>query len=150
MEVILKQDVHGLGYKNDLITVKDGYARNYLIPKGFAMIATETNKKVLAEVVKQKAHKEEKILTEAQELAKGLEALKVKIAAKAGTSGKIFGSVNDIQIANALKEKHNFEIDRKDIQVDGDAIKELGEYVAKIRLHKEVLVELKFEVFGEE
>lgn len=150
MEVILKQDVHGLGYKNDLITVKDGYARNYLIPKGFAMIATETNKKVLAEVVKQKAHKEEKILNEAQELAKGLEALKVKIAAKAGTSGKIFGSVNDIQIANALKEKHNFEIDRKDIQVDGDAIKELGEYVAKIRLHKEVLVELKFEVFGEE
>lgn len=150
MEVILKQDIHGLGYKNDLITVKDGYARNYLIPKGFAMIATETNKKVLAEVVKQKAHKEEKILTEAQELAKGLEALKVKIAAKAGTSGKIFGSVNDIQIANALKEKHNFEIDRKDIQVDGDAIKELGEYVAKIRLHKEVLVELKFEVFGEE
>ena len=150
MEVILKQDVHGLGYKNDLITVKDGYARNYLIPKGFAMIATETNKKVLAEVVKQKAHKEEKILNEAQELAKGLEALKVKIAAKAGTSGKIFGSVNDIQIANALKEKHNFEIDRKDIQVDGDAIKELGEYIAKIRLHKEVLVELKFEVYGEE
>jgi len=150
MEVILKQDVHGLGYKNDLITVKDGYARNYLIPKGFAMIATETNKKVLAEVVKQKAHKEEKILNEAQELAKGLEALKVKIAAKAGTSGKIFGSVNDIQIANALKEKHNFEIDRKDIQVDGDAIKDLGEYIAKIRLHKEVLVELKFEVYGEE
>ena len=150
MEVILKQDVHTLGYKNDLITVKDGYARNYLIPKGLAMIATETNKKVLAEVVKQKAHKEEKILNEAQELAKGLEALKVKIAAKAGTSGKIFGSVNDIQIVNALKEKHNFDIDRKHIDVDGDAIKELGEYTAKIRLHKEVLVELKFEVYGEE
>ena len=150
MEVILKQDVQGLGYKNDLLTVKDGYARNFLIPKGLAVIATESNKKVLAEVVKQKAHKEEKILKEAEELAKGLEALKVKIAAKAGTSGKIFGSVNDIQIANALKEVHNFDIDRKDIQVDGESIKELGEYVARIRLHKEVEVELKFEVYAEE
>jgi large subunit ribosomal protein L9 len=150
MEIILKQDIPKLGYKNDLITVKDGYARNYLIPKGLAMNATETNKKVLAEVVKQKAHKEEKILTEAQELAKGLEALKIKIAAKAGTSGKIFGSVNELQIANAIKEKHTFDIDRKNIEVDGDAIKVLGEYTAKIRLHKEVLVELKFEVYAED
>ncbi|MEN8225372.1 MAG: 50S ribosomal protein L9 [Bacteroidota bacterium] len=150
MEVILKKDVPKLGYKNDLISVKDGYARNYLIPKGLATIATETNKKVLAELKRQKAHKEEKILNEAQELAKGLEALKIRIAAKAGTSGKIFGSVNDIQIANAIKEKHTFDIDRKDIEVDGDAIKELGEYTAKIRLHKEVLVELKFEVYAEE
>jgi len=150
MEVILKRDIHKLGYKNDLITVKDGYARNYLIPKGLAVNATETNKKVLAEVVKQKAHKEEKILNEAQALAKGLEALKIKIAAKAGTSGKIFGSVNDIQIANAIKEQHNFDIDRKDIQFDVESIKELGEYTAKIRLHKEVLVELKFEVYAEE
>jgi large subunit ribosomal protein L9 len=150
MEIILKQDIPKLGYKNDLITVKDGYARNYLIPKGLAMNATETNKKVLAEVVKQKAHKEEKILTEAQDLAKGLEALKIKIAAKAGTSGKIFGSVNELQIANAIKEKHIFDIDRKNIEVDGDAIKVLGEYTAKIRLHKEVLVELKFEVYAEE
>ncbi|HSG67168.1 MAG TPA: 50S ribosomal protein L9 [Bacteroidales bacterium] len=150
MEVILTQDVPKLGYKNDLIIVKDGYARNYLIPKGLATIATETNKKVLAEVKKQKAHKEEKILKEAEQLAKGLEALKVKIAAKAGTSGKIFGSVNDVQIANALKEQHHFDIDRKNIHVDGDSIKELGEYTAKIRLHKEVLVELKFEVFAEE
>lgn len=150
MEVILKQDIPSLGYKNDLITVKDGYARNYLIPKGLAINATETNKKVLAEVKKQKAHKEEKILNEAQQLAKGLEALKIKIAAKAGTSGKIFGSVNELQIANAIKEQHSFDIDRKYIQVDGDSIKELGEYTAKIRLHKEVLVELKFEVFAEE
>ena len=149
MEVILKQDIHKLGYKNDLITVKDGYARNYLIPKGLAVNATETNKKVLAEVVKQKAHKEEKILNEAQALAKGLEALKIKIAAKAGTSGKIFGSVNDIQIANAIKEQHNFDIDRKNIQFDGESIKELGEYTAKIRLHKDVTDELKFEVFAE-
>lgn len=150
MEVILKQDIPNLGYKNDLITVKDGYARNYLIPKGLAVFATETNKKVLSEVKKQKAHKEEKVLNEAQELAKALEALNIKIAAKAGTSGKIFGSVNDVQIANAIKEQHNIEIDRKHIQVDGESIKELGEYIAKIRLHKEVAVELKFEVYAEE
>jgi large subunit ribosomal protein L9 len=149
MEVILKQDVPKLGYKNDLITVKPGYARNYLIPKGLAVAATETNKKVLAEVVKQKAHKEEKILKEAQTLAKALESLTIKIAAKAGTSGKIFGSVNDVQIANAIKEQRNFEIDRKHIYVDGESIKELGEYTAKIKLHKEVSVELKFEVYAE-
>ena len=150
MEVILKQDVPSLGYKNDLITVKDGYARNYLIPKGLAMIATESNKKVFAEVTKQKAHKEEKILNEAQELAKALEAMKIRIAAKAGTSGKIFGSVNDVQIANAIKEQNKIEIDRRNIQVDGESIKELGEYVAKINLHKEVTVEMKFEVYAEE
>jgi large subunit ribosomal protein L9 len=149
MEVILKQDVPKLGYKNDLITVKPGYARNYLIPKGLAVAATETNKKVLAEVVKQKAHKEEKILKEAQTLAKALESLTIKIAAKAGTSGKIFGSVNDVQIANAIKEQRNFEIDRKHIYVDGESIKELGEYTAKIKLHKEVSVDLKFEVYAE-
>ena len=149
MEVILKQDVPKLGYKKDLITVKPGYARNYLIPKGLAVAATETNKKVLAEVVKQKAHKEEKILKEAQTLAKALESLTIKIAAKAGTSGKIFGSVNDVQIANAIKEQRNFEIDRKHIYVDGESIKELGEYTAKIKLHKEVSVELKFEVYAE-
>ncbi len=149
MEVILKQDVQNLGYKNDLISVKDGYARNYLIPKGLAMLATETNKKVLAEVKKQKAHKEEKILNEAETLAKALKSISIKIAAKAGTSGKIFGSVNDIQIVNAIKEQHNFDIDRKNIQVDGESIKELGEYIAKIRLHKDVIVELKFEVFAE-
>ncbi len=149
MEVILKQDVPGLGYKSDLITVKNGYARNYLIPKGLAVLATEPSKKVLAEDKKQKAHKEEKILKEAEELAKGLEALKIKIAAKAGTSGKIFGSVNEIQIANAIKEQHKFDIDRKDISVDGESIKELGEYIAKIRLHKDVVVDLKFEVYAE-
>ena len=149
MEVILKQDVQNLGYKNDLITVKDGYARNYLIPKGLAMLATETNKKVLTEVKKQKAHKEEKILNEAETLAKALKSISIKIAAKAGTSGKIFGSVNDVQIVNAIKEQHNFDIDRKNIQVDGESIKELGEYIAKIKLHKDVTVELKFEVFAE-
>jgi large subunit ribosomal protein L9 len=149
MEVILKEDIPGLGYKNDLVSVKNGYGRNYLIPKGMAALATESSKKVLAEDKKQKAHKEEKILNEAEELGKALGALQIKIAAKAGTSGKIFGSVNEIQIANAIKEQHNFEIDRKDINVDGDSIKELGEYIAKIRLHKDVLVEMKFEVYAE-
>ena len=150
MEVILKQDIPKLGYKNDLITVKDGYGRNYLIPKGLAIMASETAKKVLAEDKRQKAHKEEKILKEAEDLGKALGAISVKIAAKAGTSGKIFGSVNDIQIANAIKEQHNFDVDRKDILLDGDSIKDLGEYTAKIRLHKDVTVEIKFEVFGEE
>lgn len=149
MEVILKEDIPGLGYKNDLITVKNGYARNYLIPKGLAKLATESNKKVLAEDKKQKAHKEEKILKEAEELAKALEALNIRIAAKAGTSGKIFGSVNDVQIANAIKEQHSFDIDRRNISVDGEAIKELGEYVAKVKLHKEVTAEVKFEVYAE-
>ncbi len=149
MEVILREDIPGLGYKNDLITVKNGYARNYLIPKGMAILATESSKKVLAEDKKQKAHKEEKILKEAEELGKALGALQIKIAAKAGTSGKIFGSVNDIQIANAIKEQHNFDIDRKDISVDGESIKELGEYIAKIRLHKDVTVDMKFEVYSE-
>ena len=149
MEVILREDIPGIGYKNDLVTVKNGYARNYLIPKGLAVLATETAKKVLAEDKKQKAHKEEKVLKEAEELGKALEALKVKIAAKAGTSGKIFGSVNDVQIANAIKEQHNFDIERKDISVDGESIKELGEYTAKIRLHKEVTAEVKFEVYAE-
>lgn len=149
MEVILKQDIPNLGYKNDLIKVKAGYARNYLIPKGLAMNATETNKKVLAEVVKQKSFKEEKIRKEAETLAQALEGLELKIGAKAGTSGKIFGSVNALQISNAIKENHNLEIDRKIIIVDGEAIKELGVHTAKVKLHKEVEVNLKFEVIAE-
>jgi len=149
MEVILKQDIPKLGYKNDLIRVKSGYARNYLIPKGLAILATDTNKKILAEVVKQKSFKEEKIKKEAEEVAKALEGLELKIGAKSGTSGKIFGSVNALQIANTIKENHNMDIDRKMILVDGDSIKELGQYTAKIKLHKEVEVDLKFEVIAE-
>ncbi len=149
MEVILKQDIPKLGYKNDLIKVKSGYARNYLIPKGLAILATDTNKKILAEVVKQKSFKEEKIKKEAEEVAKALEGLELKIGAKSGTSGKIFGSVNALQIANTIKENHNMDIDRKMILVDGDSIKELGQYTAKIKLHKEVEVDLKFEVIAE-
>jgi large subunit ribosomal protein L9 len=149
MEVILKQDVPNVGYKDDVVSVKPGYGRNYLIPKGLAILATETNKKVMAENKRQKSFKEEKIKNEAATIAKALENLKLKIGAKAGTSGKIFGSVNAIQISQALKDQFNFDIDRKNIEVDGDSIKELGEYKAKVRLHKEVNVEIQFEVFAE-
>ncbi len=149
MEVILKQDIANLGYKDDIVTVKNGYGRNYLIPQGFAILATATNKKVMAENKKQKSYKEEKIRNEAITIAKTLETLTLKIGAKAGTSGKIFGSVNAIQIAQALKEQFNFEFDRKNIEVDGESIKELGSYKAKVKLHKEISAEVSFEVIAE-
>lgn len=149
MEVILKQDIEKLGFMHDTITVKDGYARNYLIPRGMAVIANPTNRKVVAEIQRQQAFKEEKVKTQAETIAGGLKEMKLRIPAKAGTSGKIFGSVNAVQIANAIKEERNIEIDRKKIVMNADAIKELGTYKAKIRLHKEVVVELEFEVFAE-
>lgn len=149
MEVILKQDVNNLGFTNDIVKVKDGYARNYLIPKGMAIIANDTNRKILAELLKQQAFKAEKIKNEALTVAKALEGLSLRIAAKAGTSGKIFGSVNAVQIANAIKEARNIEIDRKKIHLNEDSVKELGNYKAKIRLHKEVQFEIDFEVFAE-
>jgi large subunit ribosomal protein L9 len=149
MEVILKQDVPNLGYANEKLNVKPGYARNYLIPKGLAILATETNKKILAENLKQKAFKEEKLKMGADDLAKGLRNITVKIGAKAAESGRIFGSVNAIQIAQALKDQFNFDIDRKKIHVDHEHIKELGTYKAKINLHKDVQVEITFEVFAE-
>ncbi len=149
MEVILKQDIEKLGFMHDTITVKDGYARNFLIPRGMAVIANPTNRKVVAEIQRQQAFKEEKVKTQAETIAGGLKDMKLRIPAKAGTSGKIFGSVNAVQIANAIKEDRNIEIDRKKIVINADAIKELGTYKAKIRLHKEVVVELEFEVFAE-
>ncbi|MGD0709816.1 MAG: 50S ribosomal protein L9 [Bacteroidales bacterium] len=149
MEVILKQDIHNLGYKNDVIKVKNGYGRNYLIPKGLAITATETNKKIVTETQKQRAFKDEKIKKEAQKIAEGLQNITLKIGAKAGTSGKIFGSVNALQIADAILKQFNYEIDRKKIIVDGDSIKELGTYSAKVNLHKEVKLEVKFEVIAE-
>lgn len=148
MEVILKQEVTNLGYANEIVKVKNGYALNYLIPKGMAIIATETSKKVLAEVQKQKSFKEEKLRKEADTTAKLLEKIELKIGAKAGVSGKIFGSVNAIQIADALQEK-GYEVDRKKIDVDGDSIKELGSYTATVRLYKDIKAKLKFEVFAE-
>jgi large subunit ribosomal protein L9 len=128
--------------------VKNGYARNYLIPKGIAIIATETNKKVAAEVQRQKSFKEEKLRSDAETKARLIEKLELRIGAKAGTSGKIFGSVNTIQIADAMKEK-GVEVDRKKVEVDGDSIKELGEYVAKVHLYKDIKAEVKFEVYAE-
>ena len=149
MEIILTQDVQGVGYKDDLVKVKNGYGRNYLIPKGLAIIASEANKKILAENKKQKAFKEEKIKNEAVALGQALEKVQLKIGAKAGTSGKIFGSVNAIQISQALKDQFKYDIDRKLIVVDGESIKELGTYKAKIRLHKDVSVEIAFEIIAE-
>ncbi|RZT95531.1 large subunit ribosomal protein L9 [Ancylomarina subtilis] len=147
MEVILKQDIHTLGYKNDIVTVKNGYGRNYLIPTGMAVLATESAKKMHAENMRQSAHKQEKIKNEALELAKKLEAVTLTLGAKTSTTGKIFGSVNNIQIAEALEAK-GFEIDRKVIVIK-DAIKEIGKYTATVKLHKEVKVDIAFEVVSE-
>ena len=149
MDIILKQDIPNLGYKNDIITVKNGYARNYLIPKGLAILADKSSRKILAEVIKQRSFKEDKIRKEAETLAKALETISLRIAAKSGTSGKIFGSVNAIQISQALKDQFNYDVDRKLIEVDGESIKELGNYKAKVKLHKEVTFDLNFEVFSE-
>ena len=149
MEIILKQDIRSLGYTNDIVNVKAGYARNYLIPKGYAIAATETNRKILAENLKQKSFKEEKIKKEAETLAKALDGITVKIGAKAAETGKIFGSVNNIQITDAIKQQFNYDIDRKKIIVDGEHIKELGTYSAKVNLHKDIKVNISFEVFAE-
>ena len=148
MEIILLQDVERLGHKNDIVVVKDGYARNFLIPTKQAIVATESAKKVLAENIKQRAHKEAKLKEEASKLAEKIVAQNIKIGAKTSTSGKIFGSVNTIQLAEAIN-KNGFEIDRKQISISADSIKEVGKHTAKIKLHKEVVVDLEFEVVAE-
>ncbi len=149
MEVILKQDVNGVGYKNDLIAVKNGFGRNYLIPKGLAVLADKSEKKALAEIKKQQAFKEEKVLKEVGTIAELLEGLELTIGTKAAATGKIFGSVNSIIIANAIKEAKNIEIDRKKIMLDDDHIKEVGEYTAIIKLHKGVQAQIKLNVIAE-
>ncbi len=149
MEIILLQDIQNLGSKDDLVTVKDGYGRNYLIPKKMAIVATESAKKVLAENTKQRAHKEAKLKEEALTLAEKLQGKQVVIATKTSATGKIFGSVNTIQLAEAINKK-GFEIDRKQIKIAEDTIKEIGKYTAKIKLHKEVVVDFDFEVVTEE
>lgn len=148
MEIILLQDVNKLGQKDDLVKVKAGYGRNFLIPKGYAIAATPSAKKMHAENLRQRAHKEEKIKAEAQELAARMTDLKLVLGAKTSTSGKIFGSVNTIQIAEALKEK-GFDIDRKSISLPDDQIKEIGKYKAAIKLHRDVKVEVEFEIIAE-
>lgn len=147
MKIILKEDIPNLGYKDDVVEVKNGYGRNYLIPTGKAVIATESALKVLAENQKQRAHKLAKIKADAETLAAQLKDVTLTIGAKTSSTGTIFGSVNSIQIAEAL-EKLGFQIDRKVIFIK-DTIKEVGNYVATLKLHKEVSVEIPFEVVSE-
>jgi large subunit ribosomal protein L9 len=144
MEIILKEDVSGLGYKNDQVKVKAGYGRNFLIPRGMAILATESNKKIVAENIKQAAHKAEKIKTAALGIAEQVGDQVLTIVTKAGESGKIFGAVTTLQISEALKEK-GIEVDRKKIVLKGD-VKMLGNYTAVLDLHKEVKKEVAFTV----
>jgi len=148
MELILKQDVENLGFKDDIVTVKNGYGRNFLIPNGNAVLATSSAKKVLAENVKQRAFKEKKIIDDANQIAEAIKALEIKITAKVGTGDKLFGSVNNINVAEALA-KEGQEIDKKYITVAGGSVKRLGKYNATIRLHREVTVELPFEIIAQ-
>jgi len=148
MQVILKQDIQNLGHKDDIVTVKDGYARNYLIPKGLATNATPSVKKMHAEQLSQRAHKEEKIKQEAIEISNKMSSISLTLGAKTSTKGKIFGSVNTIQIAEALKQ-HGFDIDRKNITIKEEMIKEVGSYTATVKLHKDVYVEIPFEIIAE-
>ena len=148
MNVILKQDMPNLGHKDDIVLVKDGYARNYLIPKGFAVNATAQAKKVHDEILRQRAHKEAQLKESALAMAEELKKVSLSIGAKTSTKGKIFGSVNTIQIAEALVEK-GFDVDRKNISIKDDMIKEIGSYSATVKLHKEVLVDIPFEIVSE-
>ena len=148
MELILKQDVANLGFKDDVVTVKNGYGRNYLIPQGYAILATTSAKKVLAETLKQRAYKEQSIVKEANKVADALKELELKIAAKVGEGDKLFGSISNANIAEVLgKEGH--ELEKKFITIAGGLIKRLGKYNAKIRLHRDVIVDLPFEVVAE-
>ena len=150
MEIILKQDVNKLGYKDEIVKVRDGYANNYLIPQGYAMVATPSNKKILAENLKQRAFKEAKIKQDAEAFAETLNKVEgLKIAAKASESGKIFGSVNTIQIADAIKAQFDIDVDRKKISIVGDAIKEVGTHKLVVSVYKEIKSEITFEVYAE-
>ena len=148
MELILKQDVEGLGFKDDIVTVKNGYGRNFLIPRGHAILATSSAKKVLAENLKQSTFKEKKIVDDANKVAESLKKLEIKIAAKVGSGDKLFGSVNNNDISIAL-EKLDKKVDKKFISVNGGNVKRLGKYNAKVRLHRDVTVDLEFEIIPE-
>lgn len=148
MEIILKQDVKNLGYKDDVVKVRDGYGANFLIPKGMGILATESAKKVHAENIRQRARKEEKTRESAVATAEKLNGVSLQIGAKAGESGKIFGSINTIQVAEALK-KAGYDIDRKNITIDEDHIKTLGNYTAKVKVYKEISANVQFEVVAE-
>lgn len=148
MELILKKDVENLGFKDDVVTVKNGYGRNYLIPQGYAILATSSAKKVLAENLKQRAFKEAKLVDDAKKLAETVKGYELKIASKVGTGDKLFGSVNNIDVAEALT-KQGTEIDKKFIKVTGGNVKRLGKYNAAVRLHRSVVVDITFEVVAE-
>jgi large subunit ribosomal protein L9 len=145
MEIILKQDVKNLGYKDDVVKVKPGYGRNFLVPQGLATIADAKGKKILAENVKQRAHKEAKVQAEAEKTAVKLKDILVQVPAKVGESGKIFGSVTSVQLHDALK-KLGYEVDRRNITMSEEAIKSVGTYIADVRLHKHVVAKVSFEV----
>jgi large subunit ribosomal protein L9 len=148
MEIILKQDVEKLGFKDELVKVKDGYGRNFLIPRGMAIIANSSNKKVLQENLKQRAKKDAKLKEEAMKIVEALKNEVITVAVKAGEKGKIFGSVNTIMLADSL-QKAGHSVDRKYITIRGEAIKQLGKYDADVRLHREVSASFKFEVVAE-
>lgn len=149
MEIILKKDVENLGYAHDIVKVKHGYARNYLIPQGFAILATPSAKKEVAEIMKQKAHKLAKLVKDAETLAQALEKATVKISVKANEDGKIFGSVTGAMIVESLEKQYGYEIDRKKVVIPDDHIKNLGEYEVKVKLHKDIEAPLKIEVSAE-
>ncbi|WP_456463061.1 50S ribosomal protein L9 [Lutibacter sp.] len=148
MEIILKQDVENLGFKDDVVTVKSGYGRNYLIPHGFAVLATTSAKKVLAETLKQRAFKEEKLIKDATKIADAIKSLEIKITAKTGDGSKLFGSINNGNVAESLATAGH-EVDKKFIKVEGGNIKRLGKYNTTIRLHRAVIIELPIEIIAE-
>jgi large subunit ribosomal protein L9 len=149
MEIILKQDVAHLGQKDDIVTVRNGYAVNFLIPKGYATLATESAKKMHAENIRQRAHKEAKIKTSAQEQAALIDGITIQIGTKVSSTGRIFGSVNNIQIADALAAK-GFDVDRRNITIIGEEhVKEIGTYEAEIKLHRDIKARFKFEIIAE-
>jgi large subunit ribosomal protein L9 len=148
MEIILTQDVDNLGSRYDLVKVRPGYARNFLIPRGMAQAATPSNRKSLAETVKQRAHKEEKLKKDAEASVAKLKGLNIQVAAKTGENGKIFGSVTSVQLAEAIN-KAGVHIERKNIDLKSEHIKTVGKYTANVRLHKEITAEVTFEVVSE-
>jgi large subunit ribosomal protein L9 len=149
MQVILKQDIRNLGYKDDIVKVRPGYGRNYLIPNGIAILADEKAKKIHAENVKQRAHKEAKVKAEAEKQAAKLKDTVIKVPTRVGDNGKIFGSITSVQLADALRNL-GYDIDRRNITIDAaETVKTLGSYTAKVRLHKEVLAAFQFEIVAE-
>ena len=148
MEIILKKDVENLGFTDDIVSVKNGYGRNYLIPQGLAVLATPSAKKVLAETLKQRAHKEQKLVDDAKAEAAKLNGLEIKIAAKVGEGDKLFGSVSNADLAEALAA-NKISLDKKFIMVQGGLVKRLGKYDAKIRFHRDVIADFSFDVVAE-